>query len=267
MLLKIGIPIIGFLHADPASIPNGKSDNESVAIKKLVEFRKLVQTRLCKEWTSAADLGAVVSRSLTQLMKRNPRSGWVRANQLASAEASEEILRLRHQIDDLMRAMESLAFAKPQGSDILAQGDEEVSIEYTLTATDRSKGYPYEHQRCVFVEVFSWATLLKAFGPYFLTKSKLSNLKSALNRVLKARAADTAEVKFPELEFGAASIAESSLQTVMVQFVALGYIKLEMEKDEFGKEVRLAELTPLGRQQLMTVTAIKSMSAPSYVDG
>ncbi len=257
--IERGIPIIGFLHSDPASIPNGKSDSDSTAIKKLEAFRKLVQTRLCKEWTNAADLGAVVSRSLTQLMKRNPRPGWVRADQLASTEAAEEILRLRRQIDDLILEQTTSAFVRPQGSDDLAQGDEELLVEYTLTVSDRSKGYPYEKKRLIYSEKFTWAILLKTFGPLFLTKSKLSNLKLALNRALKERAFETVEMSFPALEFGAASISESSLQTITVQFVALGYLRLEMDNDESGQEVRLAALTPLGRQQLMTVTAIKSI--------
>jgi len=262
--IEKGIPIIGFLHSDPASIPNGKSDSDSTTIKKLEEFRRLVQSRLCKEWTNAADLGAVVSRSLTQLMKRNPRPGWVRADQIASTEASEEILRLRRQIDDLMLQQTTSAFVKPQGSDELAQGDEVVSVEYTLTVSDRSKGYPYEKKRLIYSEKFTWTILFKTFGPLFLTKSKLSNLKLALNRALKERAFEMTEISFPEHEFGAASISESSLQTVTVQFVALGYLRLEMDKDESGQEVRLAELTPLGRQQLMTVTAIKSIMSSDY---
>lgn len=265
--IEKGIPIIGFLHSDPASIPNGKSDRESAAIKKLETFRALVQTRLCKEWTSAADLGAVVSRSLTQLIRRNPRPGWVRANHLASAEASEEILRLRNQIDDLKHELEAAAVSKPQGSEALAQGDEEISIEFTLTFTDRSRPYPYQHERYARVEIFTWSTLLRIFGPYFLTESKLANLKSAINRTLKDRAAETSEAEFPDLHLGAASISESSLQIITVQFVALGYIKLNMEKDDSSKEVRLAELTPLGRQQLMTVTAVKSINSTSAIDG
>lgn len=65
--LEKGTPVLGFVHADPAQIPQGKSELDPVGQKRLNEFRTLVQTRLCKEWTIAADLGAVVSRSLTQL--------------------------------------------------------------------------------------------------------------------------------------------------------------------------------------------------------
>ena len=97
--LEKGIPVIGFLHAQPELIPQGKAEADPDGRKKLGDFRKLVQSKLCKTWSSPAELGAVVSRSLTQLIKRNPRSGWVRSDRLASSEASEEILRLRHAID------------------------------------------------------------------------------------------------------------------------------------------------------------------------
>jgi hypothetical protein len=185
---------------------------------------------------------------------------------LASVEASEEILRLRNQIDDLKQQLASSAVSRPHGSEALAQGDEEFSIDFTLTVTDRNRPYPRQHERYPRVEVLTWSALLRLFGPYFLTESKLSNMRSAINRALKNRAAETAEAEFLDLELGAASISETSLQMVIVQFVALGYLKLTMEKDESNKELRLAELTPLGRQQLMTVTAVKSSSSASAID-
>ncbi|HVQ36492.1 MAG TPA: DUF4062 domain-containing protein, partial [Pyrinomonadaceae bacterium] len=71
------IPVIAFLHARPENIPLGKSETIPERIEKLENFRGMAQTRLCKFWESSAELGRVVSSSLSQLMIRQPRDGWV----------------------------------------------------------------------------------------------------------------------------------------------------------------------------------------------
>jgi hypothetical protein len=251
------IPVLGFVHADPSAIPQGKSELDPAGQRSLTEFRALVQTRLCKEWTSAADLGAVVSRSLTQLMKRAPRPGWVRATHLASSEAAEEIVRLRQLNDQLTHELQRLSVSKPIGSDSLAQGQDQVELGFTVTLSERGHHYPRQHQRLPLTDTFTWKNLLVAFGPYLLSESKLSNIKSGLNRILRERVYDNIIDKFPDLDFGTVTIQESSLQLVIVQFTALGYLSISTLRDDGGKEVRMAVLTPLGRNELMTATAIK----------
>ena len=255
--LEKGIPVLGFVHADPAQIPQGKSELDPEGQKRLNEFRTLVQTRLCKEWTTATDLGAVVSRSLTQLMKRSPRPGWVRADHLAGPEAAEEIVRLRQINDQLTQDLSRLAVSRPLGSESLAQGDDQVELGYTVTLSERGTGYPRQHHRLTGTEVWTWKELLIACGPYLLSESKLSNIKSALNRIVRERVYEEVVEANPELDFGAATIQESSLQLVIVQFTALGYISIATERDEAGKELRTAVLSPLGKHELMTATAVK----------
>lgn len=266
--LEKGIPVLGFVHADPSLIPNGKSELHPEAQKRLEQFRALVQTRLCKEWKTAADLGSVVSRSLTQLMRRAPRPGWVRADQLASTEAAAEIVRLRQLNDQLAQELSKVSVARPTGSERLAQNDDQVELVFAVTLTDRSAGYPYQHQRVTTTELFSWRELLVACGPYLLSESKLSNIKSALNRILKDKAYPDISAAHPDLDFGAATVHESSLQLVIVQFTALGYLQISTSRDEGGKELRTAVLTPLGRSELMAASAVRrGVKATAKADG
>lgn len=251
------IPVMGFVHADPSTIIQGKSELDPEGQRRLAEFRSLVQTRLCKEWTSAADLGAVVSRSLTQLIRRFPRPGWLRANHLASAQAAEEIVRLRQVNDQLSEELGRLSVTRPAGSESLAQGDDQVELAFTVTLTERSAGYPRQHHRQVMTEVLTWKELLVAFGPYLLSESKLSNVKSAVNRVLRDRVLEEVTSQHPAYDFKNTLIQESSLQLVIVQFAALGYLSIATSRDDAGKEVRTAVLTPLGRVELMAVSAVK----------
>jgi hypothetical protein len=252
-----GIPVIGFTHSNPELIPQGKSEIDTPGRGKLEDFRQLVQSRLCKEWTTASDLGAVVSRSLTQLIRRNPRPGWVRANHLASVEASEEIIRLRQLTDQMKEEVARLSLSKPTGSDSLAQGDDEVELTFVVTLTEPDHTYPRRHQRFPGSKLFTWKELLSAFGPYLLTESKLSNVKAALNRAIRDGVAMSMYDEHPDLEFGAVTVSESSLQLVVVQFTALGYLQLSMSKDDAGKEIRLAALTALGRHELTKAIAVQ----------
>lgn len=76
--LETGKPIIGFLHSDPKNLPVKNSELDPEAIKKLEEFKELVQKKMCKYWTNAVELGSVVSRSFIKLQKSHPAIGWVR---------------------------------------------------------------------------------------------------------------------------------------------------------------------------------------------
>ncbi len=93
--LSKGIPTIGFIRHSSEPLPKEKKENEEDKAKKLEAFISLVTSKLCKHWNNAYELGAVVSRSLTQLIKSNPRIGWVRADKVSSEEILDEINGIR----------------------------------------------------------------------------------------------------------------------------------------------------------------------------
>ena len=99
--LEKGKPIIAFLHNNPDFLPKNKSEMKAEGIEKLEEFRALVQKKMCKFWTTAHELGAVVSRSFIQLQKTHPAIGWVRANLIPEKDSSIEILELKREIERL----------------------------------------------------------------------------------------------------------------------------------------------------------------------
>jgi hypothetical protein len=201
-------------------------------------------------------------------MRRAPRPGWVRADQLASTEAAAEIVRLRQLNDQLAQELSKVSVARPTGSEGLAQDDDQVELAFAVTLTDRSAGYPYQHQRVTTTELFSWRELLVACGPYLLSESKLSNIKSALNRILKDKVYPDISAAHPDLDFGAATVHESSLQLVIVQFTTLGYLQISTSRDEGGKELRTAVLTPLGRSELMAASAVRrGVTATAKAEG
>jgi hypothetical protein len=69
-------PVIGFIHKNPESIPAGKTERTEEGRAKLDSFRKLVQKKMCKHWSTPAELGSAVSRSVVKLIKNHPAVGW-----------------------------------------------------------------------------------------------------------------------------------------------------------------------------------------------
>jgi hypothetical protein len=75
---RIGKPVIAFLHTAPSSLPAKLGEPTAKRRQKLMDFRKLCQERLCKQWSSANDLAASFTPSLVRLMADYPSSGWVK---------------------------------------------------------------------------------------------------------------------------------------------------------------------------------------------
>lgn len=118
--VEIGKPIIAFLHENPAQIEVGKSEGGQQPKRKLDQFRKLLEQRLCKYWSSPTDLGAKVSRSITQLIKHQPASGWIRADRIPE-DSSARILELLNQIKDLQEKLRQVGLEEPVGLESLSK--------------------------------------------------------------------------------------------------------------------------------------------------
>lgn len=122
-----GIPVIGFFHRNPESLPFNKSESDPGKQEKLKQFTKQVQSRLAKPWENAKDLGGVVSRSLVQEMKRNPRVGWIRANELEKLPTNEEMVKVMRENKNLKEKVEKYVNTKSNLKDI-SSGEDEVEI-------------------------------------------------------------------------------------------------------------------------------------------
>jgi hypothetical protein len=90
-----GIPVLGFVHADPGSIPANMTELDPEARDKLEAFQAKVMTRMVKEYRTPDELASVVSRGLVRAMKQNPGPGWVRGDQAMTDEVRAQIAELR----------------------------------------------------------------------------------------------------------------------------------------------------------------------------
>lgn len=257
--IEKGIPVASFIHANPENIPIKNGESEPKNIKKMKDFRSLVQQKLCKTWSSHAELGAVVSRSLTQLIKRNPRPGWVRSDQLASNEANQEILRLRNIIDKKDEEIQHLASIQSSANDKLAHGEDEIEISYITTLTDPTAPYQSVDRtiRIPDSRTVTWDELFLSFATNLLTPTKISSIKSAIGLHLKSLDFHSYKDVYPNFNVTSFSIANNSSQLITLQFVALGFIELSNIEETPGKIVKFACLTKKGKEYLINASAAK----------
>ena len=78
-----GIPILALLHSNPDIIPLERSEKSELNREKLQRFREKASTgRVIREWETGEQLKNEVGRALRNAFKYNPRTGWIRANEI-----------------------------------------------------------------------------------------------------------------------------------------------------------------------------------------
>lgn len=268
-----GIPVIAFLHSDKTALPASKNESDPVLSNRLREFEALAKQRLCKHWTTTHELGAVVSRSLTQLIKKHPRPGWVPATSLASDEATQEILALRRRVEAQEEEIARLKNSAPESAKGLAEDNDKYSIAYTMTLVDAQGTYT-DRLDSIKVECqdsVTWNEILAAVGPHLLDDAKESVLKTGLGRLLRERmhqqledlrsSSEKRRKALTRYKPSSALVSDQSLQQIKVHLAALGVITL-WNVAEDGKRVPMCKLTDLGRKRLVDVVAVKKTSTP-----
>ena len=156
-----GLKVVAFLHEKPDEIPVAKSDTRPDLRGRLKAFRERVANgRLVKFWTKATDLPGLVALSLGQTIKLYPATGWVRADQIASAEAVTDLNKLLKRNQELETAL-AAALAEPDIPD-LADLDEEVELRGTYRIS--AVGYaPKAWKACL-----TWAELFAKIAPLLI---------------------------------------------------------------------------------------------------
>lgn len=172
-------PVIAFLHREPGRLPADNTEKDPQQAEKLEDFRNLAQKKAVRYWTTPADLGSVVSRSLVKLIKDKPAIGWVKADSLPSQEATQEIQELKRQVAALQRALKTVRTTAPKEIAPLAQGEDQFEIEYTFWAYGRDSK-PYSASYSV-----SWSQIFLRLSPLMINGVYDYHLKDELSRMIE----------------------------------------------------------------------------------
>jgi Domain of unknown function (DUF4062) len=250
--IDIGKPIIGFVHQDASKISAGKSEKSAKRRKQLDEFRELVQRKLCKFYSAPADLGAKVSRSVTQLMRQHPATGWVRADS-SNVTNTAEALRLRRRVEELEKQLHELGTQAPSSAETLSNGEDEVEIPISFIRKRKKlnkSGTPYwpKYKNDTAMVPISWNDIFAALGPELITPTKeyraFHPILSAVIETIPSHIFEVPEEKLEEIR-----LSSSAEKTIKIQLRALGLIQVNNNGEWF--------LTPYGDNELTRILGIK----------
>jgi hypothetical protein len=251
------IPVISFLHKKPENIAVGKSENEKALKKKLADFKKIAQQKMCKYYESPIELGSVVSRSLVRLIKDKPQPGWVKATNLTSEESTKEILELTKQVELLKVALEKTKTKAPEGTELLSQGDDKVDLNFSFTAEGRNweiKNVDYTSKT-----ELSWNEIFGEISPLMIDESQELPIRNKINQLIQNKEYKRLEEKFKkEKRFPSGfSLNDTDYQTIKIQLRALN-LMTESSRKRGVRDLRTYwTLTPFGDTVMTRLRAIK----------
>ena len=251
------MPVIGFVHSDPGSLPAKKTEQTADGKEKLEEFISLVKSKMCKQWSSAGDLGSVVSRSIVKLIKSHPAVGWVRADKALSGEASAEMLRLKNRVEELEEELKSTRVGPPTGTEELSQGDNEIVVPVRLEIFKIDNKYSTEYKWERFVT--TWNSIFASISPSMIDDASEVSIRDALDSFAakETYSGFRKESDYENRRFKAIIVSDEIFTTIIVQFKALGLISKSTRKRSLKDTKTYWSLTPYGDAVMTRLRAIK----------
>lgn len=264
-----GIPVLGFVRDDVGKIPADHTEKSDKGRRKLEAFRQKVMSRTCRKFSTPAELGMAVMKSLMAEARIRPRTGWVRADQARSGEdiqrerkLVEELSEAREQIERLERELrDRVVLGDEVPQDALAQGDD--ILELTVTFSDESKRVTRE------VVKISWDEVFRVIGPsmygYILRKrdnygqNRTYSFQDNIEEHIRAKIIDRVQNRKIRIE-------ASQIDSCILQFKELGLLMFD-EKHEDGKVFRGVTLTEEGERRLTRLsTRIRTEGGTATTD-
>lgn len=244
-----GIKVVALIHGEPDNIPFGKSEQNPELREKLLSFKsKVMNGRLVKFWKTAEDLPGLVALSLTKTIKAYPAIGWIRANQIASADILSEINELRKTNSKLQETVSNLqkeTSSKPEYEDIA-----DINSLYTVHGHYNTYINGANVRRS-FECTISWRDIFKLIAPYMLEPQNDGAFKMNLSNSLKAHATGNSSGSSIWIE-------DQEFKTIAIQLQAYGLIKNQYAQTTKGGMALFWSLTNKGQKFMMETRVIRS---------
>jgi len=231
-----GVPILGFVLDDSAPWPRDRAETDPKAMQRIARFKTKVKSRLVNFWSNKNDLHAKLSISLMKAITANPRTGWIRADQVTGAEVTKELTRLSSENASLR---EQLAAVKKKEE---TQHDEVRSAIKVLNANKRKLvARTQDNPRWEDVEPVT-VTLADVF--HWVAKNLL--VENSSSEVSKNIALHLVGTKYlPNHPIGANIVTD-----ILADFAALDLVEPSKKKHPVSDSAKYWSLTKLGKQVL-----------------
>lgn len=239
--LSKGIPVAAFYHKGIKSLPFDKCEENEINREKLKTFIKLVQKKLCKGWKTSSDLAFNVVTSLDYLINNNPRRGWIRGGDMEPLEMLKEIDSLRRQKEELMNQLSSFKSSKKLRAESLMQG----SDIYEFTMSSYPTPFDKEESETLLVKI-TWDDIFKLIAECFMAPV---SARMAVNII---------EEKINSFHGNDMyNISEDSSKSILLQFVALGYMEIRTNEVYLSGVESYYVLTKEGVDYYVSLKALK----------
>lgn len=211
--LEKNIPVAAFYHNNIGKLASDKVEKTEEGLAKLKEFKILVQNKLCKIWSESYELAFKVNSTLDFMFENYPRTGWVKADEVSSAEANKELISLRKENDLLKSKIRVLSSQIPEGTEEYKQGDDKFIIRYTMSFDP----FAGESDTITHKKEFTWNKIFLSIATTLLKPVSEQTIKDKLEERLIGEYYD---------------INEEDFQTILIQLMALKLITSDTIKYE-----------------------------------
>jgi hypothetical protein len=241
---KVGLPVLAFVHASPESIAVGKTDKDEQNRIKLESFRTEVMSEYpVRSWSSAFELGGLVSRSVVREIKVTPRPGWVRndgSSPVVLLERINDLTEENHNLHDQLLLTQNV-----EVDEGLESGEDEIELHGTRLVQS-VRGTNSE----IWSALVSWDEMFRDIGPRLINETTETDLQSVL-----ARFHSYDEFKDGENFRGLDRLNPESWNEILIQFRALGLIEQGVKKRGINDNASYWRITQKGDRHLVNLLA------------
>ncbi|WJI42297.1 DUF4062 domain-containing protein [Mesorhizobium sp. C120A] len=252
---KSGIPVLAFVHGKPEEIAAGKTEKDEAPRKKLESFRaEIMNDYPVRKWSSASELGGLVSRSLIREIKINPRPGWIRNDGSSPIALLEKINVLTEENIKLRGSIENSKEFEIDES--LESGKDKTAVRGYRTIRNKTT---YDVEVLPWKIEASWDVLFQDIGPSLINESSEESLKSIISRF---HSWDKYDREKNEV-IGSPAVNLEAWNEILIQFRALGLIQPGIKKRAITDKESYWRITLKGDRHLVSLLAKRKKPKPT----
>lgn len=230
-----------------ANLPGYKLETDKIKKDKLESFKQMVLGQLCMAYSSPDNLALNVITSLSSLMKKHPRCGWVRGDTISSDEANKKILFLQKENEQLKDELRSYRTIEDEELKTYQQHNDVVKLSFVTSNNQIGNPFGVEFNEKPVECQMTWDEIFTVVGGSFTSPVRTSKAIDILSR-------DLSLFKGCYLSH---YLATSCGQMILSQLYALRYLELKTgEVFQSGVESYYV-LTEYGMKEFVNLTAIR----------